>query len=134
MNLDCTSECPHCRIVPRPIGDNREARYFCGVNEAFDPSPCPYPELRPTKPVWGPHNPFSEVTMSGNQDIVVLNKILRAVEMYRRELRMSNKVRLYNAILESDQGEMDWTELARETNKVYAELYVLERPQRRGRE
>lgn len=72
--------------------------------------------------------------MSGNQDIVVLNKILRAVEMYRRELRMSNKVRLYNAILESDQGEMDWTELARETNKVYAELYVLERPQRRGRE
>lgn len=71
--------------------------------------------------------------MSKNPEIEVLNKVLRTAEMFRRELRMRNKVELYKVILEADQGEMDWCELARETNQVYAELYVLERPAREKR-
>ena len=60
----------------------------------------------------------------------MFGEILRAFEMYRREIRMRNKVLLYEAILQADEErELGWLEAAEKCNEVYAEMYVLKRPQ-----
>lgn len=69
--------------------------------------------------------------MGNNGDMKALREVLHSVEMFRREVRMRNKVELYKALLVADDGEMDWEELAEVANQVYAEMYVLRRARNR---
>lgn len=43
-----TCECRYCRILPKPVGDNRESRYWCELDDVIDPRFCPYPEKKET--------------------------------------------------------------------------------------
>jgi hypothetical protein len=70
--------------------------------------------------------------MESDGDMRMLREVLRAAEMYRRELRMRNKVELYQAILDADGGDLSWLEVAKTANQVYAELYVLSKPRQGG--
>lgn len=67
---------------------------------------------------------------TGNEDDdKMFEALLRTLELFRREMRMRNKVRLYEAIVSADDDrELGWLEAAEKTNEVYAEMYVLKRP------
>lgn len=65
--------------------------------------------------------------MSSESDSRNLKEVLRAVEMFRREVRMRNKVELYKAILSSDSDDLEYEAIAETVNQVYADMYVLRR-------
>lgn len=68
----------------------------------------------------------------GNSDTKIVREILRAVEMFRREVRMRNKVELYRAISSVAEDNFGWVQMARVVNEVYAEMYVLSKPRGDG--
>lgn len=119
--LPCTCECRHCQILSGVLGDNRESKYLCRVDDVIDYQVCPYPDCREfwsgarKDPVMGLEDQTPEEK--------ALDRVLELGERYLAAYCMGHKIRLLELTLQEGTSQARTAdELAAKVRAMYEKL------------